>query len=96
MGNNKCKYTYPAIFTEEDNGGYSVMFPDLQGCYTCGDDLLDAEFMAEDALAFTLCWMEKNELDIPKPSDESCIPLKKNEHVQLISCDTEGYVITGE
>lgn len=31
-----AKYVYPAIFTLEDEGGYSVFFPDLEGCYTCG------------------------------------------------------------
>ena len=36
------KYVYPAIFTPEENGGYSVLFPDLEGCYTCGDNLEDS------------------------------------------------------
>ena len=48
------KYVYPAIFTSEPDGGYSVYFPDLEGCYTCGDTLADALFMAEDALALIL------------------------------------------
>ena len=34
------KYVYPAIFTSEPDGGYSVYFPDMEGCYTCGDTLL--------------------------------------------------------
>ena len=50
---NMAKYVYPAIFTPEEKG-FSVNFPDLQGCYTCGDDLADAIYMAEDVLAFTL------------------------------------------
>ena len=45
------KYVYPAIFTSEPDGGYSVYFPDLEGCYTCGDTLADALFMAEKN-----CW----------------------------------------
>ena len=28
------KYAYPAVFTKEDNGAYSVAFPDIEGCYT--------------------------------------------------------------
>lgn len=31
---------YPAVFTP-DRGAYSVVFPDLSNCYTCGDDLID-------------------------------------------------------
>ncbi len=43
-----AKYVYPAFFLPEKEGGYSVSFPDLDGCYTCGDDLQDAIMMAED------------------------------------------------
>ena len=55
------KYVYPAIFTSEPDGGYSVYFPDLEGCYTCGDTLADALFMAEDALALILYGYEKDQ-----------------------------------
>ena len=34
-----AKYIYPAVFTKEEDGGYSVVFPDLESCYTCGDTL---------------------------------------------------------
>lgn len=43
-----AKYVYPAFFYQKKRGGYSVSFPDLDGCYTCGDDLQDAIMMAED------------------------------------------------
>ncbi|MBP3804381.1 MAG: type II toxin-antitoxin system HicB family antitoxin, partial [Oribacterium sp.] len=49
-----ARYVYPAIFTKEENGLYSVDFPDIKGCVTCGDDLADALYMAQDVLAFTL------------------------------------------
>ena len=28
-------YIYPAVFTAESEGVYSVNFPDLKNCYTC-------------------------------------------------------------
>lgn len=31
------KYVYPAIFTPEQDGGYSVYFPDLEGCCCCNE-----------------------------------------------------------
>ena len=43
-----AKYIYPAIFTPEKDGGYSINFPDLEGCYTYGDDLADGMEMAKD------------------------------------------------
>ena len=39
---NMAKYVYPAIFTPEGKGLFSVEFPDLEGCYTSGDNLQDA------------------------------------------------------
>ena len=48
------RYCYPAVFTLEEQGVFSIVFPDLEGCYTCGDDLTDGIMMAEDVLAFTM------------------------------------------
>jgi len=85
------RYIYPAIFTKEKNGLYSVIFPDLEGCYTSGDDLGDAIYMASDVLAFTLYDYEKNKKTIPVPSPLDSFKLKKGEFVNLIACDTLEY-----
>ena len=53
-----AKYIFPAIFTPEDEGGYSILFPDIKGCYTCGDTLEDGLNMADDALALMLVNLE--------------------------------------
>ena len=62
--NLQDSYIYPAVFTKEDDGGYSVVFPDLEGCYTCGDDFPDAMKMAQDVLPFTLVYYENNKKQI--------------------------------
>lgn len=85
------KYSYPAIFTPEDNGMYSVNFPDLESCYTCGDNMTDALMMAEDVLAFTLYDYEKEKRDIPAPSALASITLKKGEFINYVACDTMEY-----
>lgn len=85
------KYAFPAIFTPETDDGYSVAFPDLEGCYTCGDNLQDALEMAEDALALTLYGYETDARDIPKPSALADIACKENEFVNYIACDTLAY-----
>ena len=85
-----AKYVYPAIFTAED-GAYSVVFPDLEGCYTCGDDLKDAMVMAEDVLAFTLYHYESRGMAIPKPSALSAVEVKENEFVSYVLADTLEY-----
>ena len=85
------RYVYPALFTEEEDGKYSVVFPDLEGCYTCGDDLADAIYMAEDVLAFTLYSMEKRKETIPNPSSLSGETIPVNSFVNYIACDTLEY-----
>ena len=52
-------YIYPAIF-EEEEGGYNISFPNLEGALTCGDDLSDSLFMAKDVLGLYLYTLEDN------------------------------------
>lgn len=42
-------YIYPAVFYPEDDGRYSVIFPDLNDLATYGDTLADAFAMAGEA-----------------------------------------------
>lgn len=58
-------YTYPAIFTKEKDGSFSVRFPQLDGCFTQGDSLDEAIHMAEDAMALHLFGMEEDDEAIP-------------------------------
>ena len=85
------KYAYPAIFTPEEDGGYSVRFPDLEGCFTCGDDMADALFMAEDALALVLYGYESDARTIPAPSKAEDLELAPGEFVNAVACDTLEY-----
>ena len=85
------KYSYPAVFTPEENGAFSVYFPDLEGCYTCGDNITEAIMMAEDVLAFTLYQFEKSGKAIPQPSNYKDIALNANEFINYIACDTLYY-----
>ncbi len=86
-----AKYAYPAIFTPESDGGYSINFPDLEGCFTCGDDMADGLIMAADVLALVLYGYEKDGREIPSPSKEADIPLQKGDFINFIACDTLEY-----
>lgn len=85
-----AKYAYPAIFTPEEKG-YSIVFPDLEGCYTCGDNLEDGLEMARDALALVLYGYEKDGRDIPKPSKLNAISVEEDEFISYVACDTMVY-----
>jgi predicted RNase H-like HicB family nuclease len=84
------KYYYPAVFKKEDNG-FSVIFPDLESCYTQGKDIDDAYEMASDVLCLTLYRMEEEGRDIPVPSFIGDVPFGNDEFVSIISCDTLEY-----
>ena len=86
-----AKYAYPAIFTPEEDGSFSIVFPDLEGCYTCGDSLEDGIEMAEDALALVLYDYEKDARPIPVPSAPATLSLSEKDFVNYIACDTMEY-----
>lgn len=56
---------YPAIFHKDEDGGFWVSFPDLEGCFTQGETLEEAFAMAKEALVLHLDGME--ELPIATP-----------------------------
>ena len=59
---------YIALFEyEDDKDGYSVVFPDLPGCFSAGDDYDDAYRMAHEALAFHLEGLAEEGMPIPEP-----------------------------
>ena len=61
------KHSYPAIFYKEEDGRYSVLFPDFDAA-TCGDDLDDAVDMAKECLALQLKGLRQDGDDFPMPS----------------------------
>ena len=78
------KYTYPAIFEQEDEG-YNVSFPDLPGCLTCGDNLDDALCMAEDVLRGFLEWLEEDKESFPEPSNPAGLTPPEGGFITLVS-----------
>ncbi len=86
-----ARYLFPAVFTKEDNGQYSVNFPDIPQCYTCGDDLQDAFDAAQDVLCMRIYDMEEAGEAVPTPSAVRSIPSGDNETISLVGCDTIEY-----
>ena len=85
-----AKYAYPAIFTKEETG-YSVTFPDLEGCFSAGETLPEAMEMAADALCLVLYNKEKCGEAIPSATNVKQVQAETNAEVFLIFCDTEEY-----
>lgn len=65
------KLYYPAIFLKEDDGRYSVSFPDVPEAITCGYDFENAVEMAKECLELCIKGrMEDNE-EIPRAHFEN-------------------------
>jgi len=84
------KHYYPAIFTEEE-AGFSVHFPDLDGCFTEGDTLDEAYEMSFDAIGLYL-QQQDGVFTFPKSSNPKHIKIEENEFVALIEFDEIEYL----
>lgn len=85
------KYIYPAIFKAEEDGGYSIRFPDIECCYTSSETLEEGIENARDVLTLMLYDMEERKEPIPHASDISALPTEDGEFTTLITADTMEY-----
>lgn len=93
IGDDKMTYIYPACFYPEDNGQYSVVFPDLCGISTYGNNLQDAIAMATDLLCTWVLECKKDNEDLPEPSSIKEIKVDdENGFVNLVVGDIDAYV----
>ena len=88
---------YPACFYKEKEGGYSVIFPDLNHLSTCGETLQEAVEMAVDCLAGYLYSAKQDGENVAAPSDISNVDVNaeydeyESAFVNLVSVDVEEY-----
>lgn len=81
---------YPAIFHQEELG-YSVSVPDLDGCFTEGDSLNEAYTNAVDAVGLYLTDLEENKLEFPMPSDPRTFKKTDDDLIIMIEFDMIAY-----
>lgn len=79
----KDKYVYPAIFYYDEDG-ISIEFPDLPGCFSCADTDEEALYMAEDVLGLWMAMLEKDNEEIPAPTNLKEIEVEDNQKTALI------------
>ena len=77
------RYVFPAVFNYA-NDGISISFPDIPGCFSCGDTDEEAVSMAEEALGLHLYNMEQDDEPIPEASRGDNIHLESNERIFLV------------
>ena len=86
------KLVYPAIFTPfNDANGYTVEVPDLPGCITEGDSLVDAIDMGVDAASGGILGEIEEGNAFPKPSAAGSVEAPDGSFVNLLVLDMDAY-----
>lgn len=76
MQKQNTSFQFEAIFTPQEEGGFTVEVPDLPGCISEGDTLEEAEKNIQEAVALYLEVLE--ERGIPLPERQPLKVLKMN------------------
>lgn len=85
------RYAFPAVFDPEEEGGYSIFFPDIDGAFSQGDDMPDCIYMASDCLVGMLAALEDSGNPIPEPTPLDKVVHDPDQIVTLIFADTVDY-----
>jgi predicted RNase H-like HicB family nuclease len=81
---------YPAVFTPDfDEGGFTVAFPDLKGCYTEGNTANEAFEMAQEAMKGYVEMCLENGETLPKPTEPQTIPIPKGGFASFVCINLE-------
>lgn len=78
------EYVYPALFHKNDDGSYTITYPDLPGCISEGKDLGNAMYMAESALTQWVEYLIDKKKEIPKGSMLGTLEVGEGEFANLI------------
>lgn len=86
------KLVYSAIFTPFDNAnGYTVEVPDLPGCVTEGDSLVEAIDMGVDAASGWILGEIEEGNAFPEPSAAGSVEAPEGSFVNLLVLDMDTY-----
>lgn len=81
------EYVYPAVFHSNEDGSYTITYPDLPGCISEGKTLANAMYMAQSALTQWIEYLAGKKQEIPQASNMQSIEAEPDEFVNLIRAD---------
>ena len=85
------KTYYPVIFHIEEKG-YSTIVPDLNGCFSQGDNMTEAVAMTQEAIGLMLEEYLEKSVALPKPSNIESIKKDKNDFIVMVEFDPVKYL----
>lgn len=84
-----AEYVYPAIFHSNEDGSFSITYPDLPGCISEGKSFGNAMYMAQSALTEWIEYLTDKKQNIPSASDLKDVQAAPEEFVNLIRADVK-------
>jgi predicted RNase H-like HicB family nuclease len=86
------KLVYPACFyRNEENDGFTVVFPDLPGCATTGATLAESVIMAEDAASGWILDEIEDGNAVPTATELETVVPDEGGFVSLVALDIDSY-----
>jgi predicted RNase H-like HicB family nuclease len=89
------KYNLSLIFYPQPEGGFSVVCPEIQGCFTEGDTIEEATANIRELIADFLPDETKGELDERMFREGSCMKGKRFQEIEVIVDDAGEVVFPG-
>lgn len=83
------EYVYPAVFHSNEDGSFTITYPDLPGCISEGKSLGNALHMAQAALTQWIEYLKDKKQDIPLASALQDIETTQGEFVNFIRADVK-------
>jgi predicted RNase H-like HicB family nuclease len=83
------EYFYPAIFHENDDGSFTITYPDLPGCVSEGKSLGNALYMAQSALIQWIEYLSDKKQEIPKATMDINIDIADGEFINLVRAEVK-------
>ena len=84
-----AEYVYPAIFHPNEDGSFSITFPDLPGCISEGKSLGNAMYMAQSALTQWMEYLVDKRQTIPSASNFNSLETAQGEFVNLVRAEVK-------
>lgn len=84
-----AEYVFPAVFHPNDDGSFTITYPDLPGCISEGKSLANAVHMAQDALYQWLGYLISKGTPVPDPSSPSELVCRGSEFFSFVRVEVK-------